>query len=97
MKLTCAISTGLAALAALSFSPAARALTVDTVPVGDPGNANDPATGYGAVGYEYRIGKYEVTLSQYAAFLNAVAATDAHDLYHPSMAADLSRPAAGAY
>ena len=27
------------------------------VPVGDPGNAADPATGYGSVGYAYQMGK----------------------------------------
>jgi hypothetical protein len=36
----------------LTWSPPAAALvTIDTVPVGNPGNANDPATGglYGGV------------------------------------------------
>src|SRR6476620_9811639 len=61
----------------------ASAITIDTVPVGDVGNANDPATGglYGSVSYPYRIGKYEVTSAQYVAFLNAVAATDTYGLY----------------
>ena len=36
--------------------------------------------------YEYQIGKYEVTLAQYAAFLNAVASTDAFGLYNANMA-----------
>src|SRR5262249_23703270 len=60
-------------------------------PVGDVSNPNDPATGnlYGGVGYAYNIGKYEVSVGQYAAFLNAVGATDTYGLYHPSMAADL--------
>ena len=49
----------------------ASAVTIDMVTVGNPGNAND-TTGYGAVNYEYRIGKYEVTIQQYTAFLNAV-------------------------
>jgi len=39
-----------------------------------------------AVGYAYRIGKYEVTVGQYTAFLNAVAATDTFGLYNPNMA-----------
>ncbi|MCP4190797.1 MAG: formylglycine-generating enzyme family protein, partial [Planctomycetaceae bacterium] len=42
-------------------------------------------TGYGAVGYEYRISATEVTNSEYAAFLNAVAATDTYSLYKSSM------------
>jgi sulfatase modifying factor 1 len=35
--------------------------------------------------YEYQIGKYEVTNTQYAAFLNAVAATDTFSLYNTNM------------
>jgi hypothetical protein len=70
----------------------AQAITIDTVPIGNPGNANDPATGnvYGGVSYNYRIGKYDVTVGQYTAFLNAVAATDTYGLYNPSMATDLN-------
>ena len=61
----------LAALAA--FSPQASAVTIAWTPVGNPGNAADPATGslYGAVGYSYNIGTYDVTNSQYVEFLNA--------------------------
>ncbi|MHC4985628.1 MAG: formylglycine-generating enzyme family protein [Planctomycetota bacterium] len=40
---------------------------------------------HGAVGYAYRIGKFEVTTGQYTEFLNAVAATDTYELYHASM------------
>jgi Sulfatase-modifying factor enzyme 1/BD-FAE/PEP-CTERM motif len=54
----------------LTVSSAAHAVTIDTVPVGNPGNAAD-STGYGAVSYAYNIGTYEVTNSQYAEFLNA--------------------------
>lgn len=53
-----------------------QAITIDTVAVGNAGNAADPTTTYGAVSYEYNIGKYEVTIGQYTSFLNAVAATD---------------------
>jgi formylglycine-generating enzyme required for sulfatase activity len=42
--------------------------------------------GIGAVSYLFRIGKTEVTNSQYVAFLNAVAAADTYGLYYPSMA-----------
>jgi len=58
-------------------------INIETVPVSDVGNANDPATGdvYGGVNYPYSIGKYEVTVGQYAAFLNAVAMTDTYGLY----------------
>ncbi len=63
------------------------AITIETVPVGDAGNANDPGALnlYGAVGYAYNIGKYEVTVGQYTSFLNAVAATDTYSLYNPTM------------
>ncbi|HET6452928.1 MAG TPA: SUMF1/EgtB/PvdO family nonheme iron enzyme [Armatimonadota bacterium] len=69
-------------------------ITIDTVPVGDPGNApdievmNDGTTGYGSVGYAYNMGKYEVTAGQYTEFLNAVAATDTYGLYNASMWGD---------
>jgi formylglycine-generating enzyme required for sulfatase activity len=64
------------------FTPqSAQAITIDTVPVGNAGNAADAATGHGSVGYDYSIGKYEVTVSQYTSFLNAVAATDTYGLY----------------
>ncbi len=67
----------------------ASAVTIQWSAVGDPGNAADPATGslYGAVAYNYSIDKYEVTDSQYAAFLNAVAATDTYGLYNATWAA----------
>jgi formylglycine-generating enzyme required for sulfatase activity len=58
----------------------ARAVTIDMVTVGNPGNAAD-TSGYGAVNYEYQIGKYEVTIGQYADFLNSVASDDPNGLY----------------
>src|SRR5262249_38709728 len=69
----------------------AVAITIDTVPIGNPGNANDPNTGniYGGVPYIYSIGKYDVTVGQYTAFLNAVAATDTYGLYTTALATDL--------
>lgn len=70
------------------------------VTVGNPGNPNDPDLGtifpgveytyHGAVAYTYAIGTYEVTLNQYTAFLNAVAASDPFALYNPSMGTDLN-------
>jgi formylglycine-generating enzyme required for sulfatase activity len=59
------------------------------VTVGNPRNAND-TTGYGAVNYEYQIGKYDVTIGQYRAFLNAVARFDPFLLYNESMATNLN-------
>jgi formylglycine-generating enzyme required for sulfatase activity len=68
---------------------AAHAVTIDMVTVGNPGNAGD-TTGYGAVAYEYRMGKYEVTIGQYTAFLNAVAQTDTYSLYNANMETNLN-------
>ena len=64
-------------------------VVIETVPVGNPGNANDThGDGYGGVGYVYSIGKFEVTAGQYTAFLNAVAAEDSYGLYNPIMDSD---------
>ncbi|MFH1418471.1 MAG: SUMF1/EgtB/PvdO family nonheme iron enzyme [Planctomycetota bacterium] len=73
-------------------------VVIETVTVGNPGNAGEwsgesyggygPDRICGAVGYTYNIGKYEVTAGQYAEFLNAVAATDTYGLYNPSMDSD---------
>jgi formylglycine-generating enzyme required for sulfatase activity len=63
------------------------AVIIDYVIVGDAGNAAD-TTGYGAVAYSYRIGKYEVTNAQYAEFLNNTAASDPNGLYNSSMGSD---------
>jgi len=67
----------------------AHAVTIDMVTVGNLGNAND-TTGYGAVNYEYQIGKYSVTIGQYTDFLNAVAATDTYSLYNTNMGTNLN-------
>jgi hypothetical protein len=86
------LSVGLIALACLLSAPAgADQITYDMVTVGNPGNANDTGgTSNGAVNYEYQIGKYDVTIGQYTAFLNAVAATDTYSLYNAGVAFDLS-------
>ncbi|NLE60637.1 MAG: formylglycine-generating enzyme family protein [Planctomycetes bacterium] len=66
----------------------ASAVNIETVPVGNPGNAADTRhaiPGCGSVGYSYNIGKYEVTAGQYTAFLNAVAGVDTYGLYNTDM------------
>jgi formylglycine-generating enzyme required for sulfatase activity len=55
------------------------------VTIGDPGNTPDPATGYGAVGYAYQIGTFDITSAQYCAFLNCVAQADPYSVYNLSM------------
>lgn len=67
---------------------AVQGIVIDTVVIGDIGNANDPTTGFGGVNYAYAIGKYEVTLTQYTAFLNAVAVTDTYSLYSVDLGID---------
>jgi formylglycine-generating enzyme len=73
----------LASLAIIAGNASAK-ITVDTVYVVDSGNAND-TTGFGAVAADYAIGKYEVTLDQYCAFLNAVGKSDTYSLYNANM------------
>jgi sulfatase modifying factor 1 len=80
------ISTKLTTLGLLlAASMMSQAAPPATVPVGNPGNAAD-ATGYGAVAYEYKIGKYEVTNEEYCEFLNGVAKADPYELYDGRMA-----------
>ena len=75
-------------LSALLWSAPAPGVSVDWVSVGDPGNACDELDGgrcWGAVGYRYRMGTFEVTNDQYVEFLNAVAASDDFLVYNESM------------
>jgi formylglycine-generating enzyme required for sulfatase activity len=53
--------------------------------VDNAGNAAD-TIGFGEVDYAYNIGEYDVTSSQYTAFLNAVAASDPYGVYNVGMA-----------
>jgi formylglycine-generating enzyme required for sulfatase activity len=71
-----------------------QAMTIKTVWVGNPGNAGeqsrfeyDDLKYYGGVDYAYRIGKYEVSNTEYTDFLNAVDPNGAnpHDLYNSNM------------
>ena len=68
-------------------SSAVLAVTIPTVPVGNPGNAGEVQSQgtFGAVGYRYRIGTTEVTNAQYAQFLKAKAASDPFGLYNTGM------------
>jgi formylglycine-generating enzyme required for sulfatase activity len=56
-----------------------RGINIDFVTIGNPGNPGDTRAeanpyGCGAVGYEYQIGKYEVTNAQWDAFVSAAGA-----------------------
>ena len=78
-----------------ALGSAASAVNIETVQVGNPGNAGEwsgesyggigPDRICGAVDYEYNIGKYEVTAGQYTEFLNAVAGVDTYGLYNKFM------------
>jgi formylglycine-generating enzyme len=82
----------LAVVTGLGASVASAQVSIEFRTVGNAGNAGDPgnpvAGPLGAVAYEYRIGTFEVTNEQYAAFLNAVAASDPRGLYNTSMGTD---------
>ncbi len=80
-------------MALINFASAdtIRGIGMDFVTIGNPGNAadtqvmwTDGTTGYGAVGNAYRIGKYEVTNTQWNTFTAAAGAptgnpSDAYD------------------
>jgi formylglycine-generating enzyme len=68
---------------------ASAQFALPSVVVGNPGNANSSG-GFGAVADIYSIGRYEVTLNQYASFLNHVAADDTYSLYNANMAANVN-------
>jgi len=57
----------------------AGTIAIDMVYVGNPSNSAD-TNGRGSVGQDFKIGKYEVTNSQYVAFLNAVDPTGSNTL-----------------
>ena len=98
MRARIAFLVAAALLAALTLTPSIQAqplVNIETVTVGDAGNAAD-TTGYGAVAYEFSIAKYEVTLSQYSTFLNSVAAVAPPsyllDLWTVTMSSSLGKP-----
>ena len=80
-------------LLSVLVTTAQSGINIETVPVGNLGNAGEQSrladhgdsTYYGGVNYAYRIGKYEVTAGQYCEFLNAVAASDPYGLYNGLM------------
>ena len=77
------------------WGASAHAITIDTVPIGNPGNPADlryaefyHPNGFGSVAQSFNIGKTEVTNKQYVEFLNAVAASDPYALYNTGMGSD---------
>jgi len=47
-----------------TFGTGANQFTIDFTSIGNAGNAADPLTGYGSVGYNYRIGTYAISQNQ---------------------------------
>lgn len=71
---------GLAVLAGITLaSTASAAVNMSWTIIGNPGNAADLLTGYGAVGHAHKIGTYEVTNAQYVQFLNAKGDSNAYE------------------
>ena len=75
-----------------TFGSGANQFSIDFVTIGNPNNPNDydvRNSGYGpshgSVPYTYNMGKYEVTVSQYTAFLNSAAKADPFGLFNPNM------------
>lgn len=48
-----------------TFGTGANQFSIDFVDIGYGGNQWDSTTGYGAVNYNYRMGKYEITIDQF--------------------------------
>jgi formylglycine-generating enzyme required for sulfatase activity len=76
--------------AAVFCHPAISEVTFEWATIGTPGNVPDVLTGFGTVEYTYRIATKEVTNTQYAEFLNAVAASDPNELYIAQMSVGAS-------
>ena len=91
MKTKNTLITAATMFATIGLHAASYKMDIDTVRVGNAGNAADMGgtVGRGSVGYEYNIGTTGVTAGQYTAFLNAVASTsDTFGLYNTNMATD---------
>ena len=72
-----------------SGSPTGSLVSYSLVPVGNAANAAD-TTGFGAVSYTFSMGKYDTSVAQYTAFLNATAKVDPNGAYDTRMGTDLN-------
>jgi formylglycine-generating enzyme len=97
LKILCIGLCAIACLMAAHAPSGAAQITYEMVTVGDPVNAadtrpGDGSFGYGSVSYSYQIGKYDVTIGQYAAFLNAADPNGANPngIYNSLMGTDLN-------
>jgi formylglycine-generating enzyme len=78
---------GAVAFAIASVASSVLGVTIDMKTIGNPGNAA-ATNGMGAVPYAYQLGTYEVTNTEYAAFLNAVGGSNPFSIYSASMGSD---------
>lgn len=90
MKLSRFVPAAVSLILGFAALDACAGITLNSVYVGDLSNPADPLTGFGKVDYGYSIGTYEVTISQYTSFLNAVAKTDAYGLWNSQMSSPTS-------
>lgn len=88
-RITC-VTWALVGIVACNVS----AVTIETVPVGDVGNAAD-TNGLGAVDYAYSIGTYGVTVGQYAEYLNTLRKRPGRVCYSDDMSPQISRVETG--
>ena len=81
---------GCLAFAVASLSSAVFGVTVDYATVGNPGNAANGTTGWGAVSDVFKISKYETSNNDYVDFLNKVdaAGTNPNGVYNSQMGTD---------
>ncbi|MBN1363581.1 MAG: SUMF1/EgtB/PvdO family nonheme iron enzyme [Syntrophaceae bacterium] len=63
-------------ISGVSSAITVQGIDLDFVTIGNAGNAAD-STGYGAVGYDYQIGTYEITASQWSTINTAAGIGDA--------------------
>lgn len=74
-----------------TFGTGGNQFEVDFVTIGNAGNLADPATGYGAVEYEYRIGVYEISNDQWNKFVSIAGEPTANPI-EPVNFTGLSQP-----
>ena len=70
-RLVLVLAVVLFGIANIASADMIQGINIDFVTIGNAGNTAD-STGYGAVDYEFSIGKYEVTNAQWNAFTTAV-------------------------
>ena len=78
------------AIASVATSVFGQAVTINTRTINNVGNAGNSTNGLGAVPYVFQLGRFEVTNSQYAAFLNAVGRSNTNAIYSSSMNTDVN-------